>query len=262
MPNKKVLFLVEGKRTEPSIIGDGNGHIGCFNLSSYMDYQVIVFGTAIYELKDVITDIGVDAFDLISYLVNEKGLAVDIPDGTPLRNAFSAIYLIFDYDPHYQKFSTRDIEFLVDFFNNETENGKIFVNYPMVESMFHIKKDSDDFASSKICTDKKVLSSYKDIVQKETIFKRRNHIDDDNRRNITICHYNKAKNITQSKTQNIEQREILSVQNKMLQKNNEIFILSSIPLLILEYNFDKVIKQLDLVFDGEYLKPKRTSCKK
>ena len=30
---------------------------------------------------------------------------------------------------------------MIDFFNNETENGKLYVNYPMMESY----KDCDDF---------------------------------------------------------------------------------------------------------------------
>lgn len=62
-------------------------------------------------------------------------------------SSFSEIYLFFDYDPHD---SHNDIDILnnelkdmLDYFNEETENGKMFVNYPMLEALLYTKKLPD-----------------------------------------------------------------------------------------------------------------------
>ena len=55
---------------------------------------------------------------------------------------FSEVYLFFDYDPH----SSTNLENLnselsemLSFFDNETTHGKMYVNYPMIESLRYTK---------------------------------------------------------------------------------------------------------------------------
>ena len=102
--------------------------------------KIVSFASSIYELYDSYKNGEYD--DLVSYLRYEKGLK--IPDNVLSKNAFAAVYLIFDYDPQYQKYSDEKIKDLLNTFNNETELGKLYINYPMVEAYYHLERLPDD----------------------------------------------------------------------------------------------------------------------
>ena len=246
MSTKKVLILVEGKKTEPAIVGTGKvGSAGCFDFFQLNNYETVVYETSIYEIVDKIKEVGADNFDLVAYLVAEKGLIISPQIIGPPRNAFSSVYLIFDYDPHYQKFSQKSIRFLAKFFNNETTNGKLYINYPMVESFFHITKNHN-YLKQMVSTNTKTLSSYKQLVNDETIFKRRNNLTNADLKKIIVNNYNKAKTITRARGSYIKQSRLLMSQQIKQILCKKIFVLSSIPLLYLDYNFDLVLKKYDI----------------
>ena len=55
------------------------------------------------------------------------------------RDDFSEVYLFFDYDGHQNNISEEDdadvLEQMLVSFDNETENGKLYISYPMVEAL-------------------------------------------------------------------------------------------------------------------------------
>jgi hypothetical protein len=55
------------------------------------------------------------------------------------RNDFSEVYLFFDYDAHQTNVGNADAENvlhqMLENFDNETENGKLYISYPMVEAL-------------------------------------------------------------------------------------------------------------------------------
>lgn len=61
------------------------------------------------------------------------------------RDDFSEVFLFFDHDAHQKNLSDMDkseiaegsdiIESMLDSFDNETENGKLYISYPMVEAL-------------------------------------------------------------------------------------------------------------------------------
>lgn len=57
------------------------------------------------------------------------------------------IFLFFDYDFQESRLTleenNRHIGEMLEYFNDETENGKLYINYPMVESVFYTKQLSD-----------------------------------------------------------------------------------------------------------------------
>ena len=56
---------------------------------------------------------------------------------------FSEIYLFFDYDFHNRNYTLEELNVritsMLSVFDNETENGKLYINYPMVESIRYTK---------------------------------------------------------------------------------------------------------------------------
>ena len=51
---------------------------------------------------------------------------------------YSDILLIFDFDPQDPCYDPRKLDKLMKAFNDSTGNGKLYLNYPMVESFFHL----------------------------------------------------------------------------------------------------------------------------
>ena len=94
----KILLVVEGEKTEPKILGSASH--GLLSLIG-ANYEIVSFSNPIYELYDAYINGEYD--DLVSYLRVEKGLKID--DKILSKNAFSSTYLVFDYEPHYQKYS-------------------------------------------------------------------------------------------------------------------------------------------------------------
>ncbi|HOP57156.1 MAG TPA: hypothetical protein PLH02_02035 [Bacillota bacterium] len=121
----KILIIVEGADEEETL------RKGTHNLLSLIDPQkdfiVIPFRNPIYELYEQYKLGSYD--DIVKYLRFEKGLILD--SNTLSKTAFSSIYMIFDYEPNYQKYSDEVIKDILNTFNNETENGKVYINYPM-----------------------------------------------------------------------------------------------------------------------------------
>lgn len=128
--SNKILFIFEGERTESQIVS---------NLEKFFinDSATVkcVYGAEIYQIyKDIVVDEDLDTFNLLKER-NVKNS--EILDGYN-RNDFAEIYMFFDYDGHSSLASDTTLEDLLGFFKEETDKGKLYVSYPMVESLKHI----------------------------------------------------------------------------------------------------------------------------
>lgn len=107
---------------------------------------ICVFGSNIYGLYRKIISLGEGA-DIVSVLRKH----LEGREDNPLRDItksseVSEIYLFFDYEVQHklplEEINSQLHEMLVTF-NDETENGKLYINYPMVESIRYVKKLPD-----------------------------------------------------------------------------------------------------------------------
>lgn len=181
---KKILFIVEGQVEEVKILGDN-----CKGLLSVagIDAEVVSVGNPIYEIYDFLKN---DAYeDIVSYLRSNKKINIE-----RAKTAFSSIYLIFDFEHHYHKYSDDKIEELLNFFNNETENGKLYINYPMVESFYHLKSIPDnEYINRKVPVSliQQSGKAYKKLVKEETCFKHTSSINSEQYKAIIEHNYKK-----------------------------------------------------------------------
>lgn len=249
MKNKKILLIVEGKETEPRILG--NTSHGLLSLIG-ADYEIVPFSNPIYELYDSYKKGEYD--DIVSYLRSEKRLSID--SNILSKNAFSAIYLVFDYEPHYHKYSDDKIIDMLQTFNNETELGKLYINYPMVEAYYDLRKLPDDgFNDRCVNLDGFNGKKYKKEVNLSTKLKK-NNIKEKDLCYIIMHNYNKSKIITNCNELLIDYDKILKEQIKKKNKENRIYVLSTLALLPMDYNCDKTIETLKLKLKDKYLETK------
>lgn len=132
-----VLLVFEGAKTEPQIFDNLKKHYFIENKNTVLR---ATFDTHIYTLWDIVkNDEFLDLFEVIRERndKNKKEL-----EGIS-RDDVSQIFLFFDYDGHVREASDESIKKMLAHFNDETENGKLYVSYPMVEAIKHLQKDCD-----------------------------------------------------------------------------------------------------------------------
>lgn len=136
--SRQVLFIVEGKSDEPRLLKEMEPI-----LSKTMGAKIRCYKAQ----RDIYTffhniDTGPDGDGVLAYLKSMKstdseGLLL-FPEGERPETVFSSIYLIFDFDPQASLFNAQKIKELCSFFSDETENGKLLLNFPMIESLRHV----------------------------------------------------------------------------------------------------------------------------
>jgi hypothetical protein len=128
-----VLFIFEGENTEPGIVESLKG-----NLLKGHPIVTCVYRAEIYQLFERIKmDEDFDIFGLLRERSRENLSGYS-------RKDFSEIYLFFDYEGHSTLADDDKIEEMLSLFDNETEEGKLYISYPMVEAIRHIV-DYDTF---------------------------------------------------------------------------------------------------------------------
>ena len=138
----KILFVVEGETKEPDILA---------SMGTLMpdDCEKIVWSNRnhIYNFyKKLENDPDLDIFSLIKE---------ENPDGVLngyIREDFDQVYLFFDYDGHIgfsgdigSPLGDDVIRLMLERFDNETEEGKLFISYPMAEAIEHTPGDITAF---------------------------------------------------------------------------------------------------------------------
>ena len=154
MPNN-ILFVFEGEKTEKQIVN---------SLTKYLlkENEVIqcVYCNDIYELHKVISDDkDLDTFALLKEIPQNSGLLSNFK-----RSDFAEIYMFFDYDGHDTLADDEKVKELLTFFNEETSVGKLYLSYPMIEAIKHIK-NTEHFKNLKVKAKENI--KYKKLVNTE-----------------------------------------------------------------------------------------------
>lgn len=205
-----------------------------------------------------------EAIDLISILKERHpgSSLYDIGNASDIEE----IYLFFDYDfqqvlsrhRHAPEIPIADllaeddkhIEEMLDFFDEETEMGKLYINYPMVESLYYTKEMPDnDYKNydvslegcesfKKDCSDFTFYKGYHGIILQNNA---NPEVVKGNWEKLKIQNINKANllcNGTYAQPMNksdIDQNNIFQSQKNKYNNEGLIGILNSFPLFLYEY---------------------------
>lgn len=156
------LFVFEGSSTEDNIVG---------KLEKYfMDEHIAikcVYGGDIYQLYRSLQkeDFAVDILSILKIRSESNRIQLEGYN----NDSFAYIYFFFDYDAHATMASDNQIEEMLSYFDNETENGKMFISYPMVEAIRHYK-DKESFMDLKVKCKKRNCPNSEGCEDKEKCF--------------------------------------------------------------------------------------------
>lgn len=180
---------------------------------------------------------------------------------------FSEVYLFFDYDFQNKNLELEELNAqlneMIEFFSDETDNGKLYVSYPMIESIKCTQKLPDEHffeykASREDCSDFKNYVSNKYTYYKSTDFmqftidKKTNELRPISKERETSVKENwkylKEQNIKKANyicyevfdypenKESINQKKIFNSElEKYVQPKNEVSILNAFPLFLFEY---------------------------
>jgi len=237
-----ILMVFEGQKTEPQILE---------NLKKYFlnesDKKIVkaVYGTVIYGLYKKFFPNGEldDELELFDLLKKEMNI-LELQDIE--REFVSEIYMFFDYDSHATNAGDEKLKSMLQFFNNETENGKLYVSYPMIEAIQHLKKDIDFQETIEECN-----KEYKNIVKenRDKCFGNLSWLEEKHWDIIIQEHSKKANFIVNDNfsfpSSIIEQPEIYNNQKqKFIEPHKKVAVVGSFPLFLLDYyGVNKFIKK-------------------
>ena len=155
-----ILFVFEGAEREPRVFRTlerlffGQG-----------ERIVCSFGNNIYELYRQLQEFDGDG-DIVDILRENHA---DLPEDVKTSD-FSEIYLFFDYDFQNENLTLEEMNQrlweMLEMFDDETDNGKLYVSYPMVESLCYTRELPDEhFVEYTVSRCSCMERSFKDIAR-------------------------------------------------------------------------------------------------
>jgi hypothetical protein len=232
-----ILFIVEGEEDEGKLLRKLNKVIDSNNI-----YSIFSFSTTIHEMHKLYIELKEDDFLTLQGLLKEN--SNDESEKRILSRRYKSIYLIFDFDPHYQKYSADIINDMYNFFNDSREYGKLFLNYPMMQSYRHMSRIPDpNFKLSKVSHSD--CYEYKRIVGDESSYTDLNKYNFAVVINFIYHHYSKMNYLLNGKyncgtideyiSKNDENlKRLLTLQNTLFGKSSEIYIINTSIFYIID----------------------------
>lgn len=176
-----ILFIFEGEKREPQI----------YKTMQYLFFDsdskseiLVSYCNNIYSLckkmkqHDSFNNSGSDIVQILKEELS-KNDASNVLKDIEYSDIFSEIYLFFDYDIHIPdkinktsiEKQNNDLTEMLEYFNDETGNGKLYINYPMIESIRYFKKalPDDNYIYYTVNLDSK--KSFKELANEEFFYK-------------------------------------------------------------------------------------------
>ena len=157
---------------------------------------------------------------------------------------FDEIFMFFDYDcqeDNLNRDNSQDIvQEMLSFFNNETEHGKLYLSYPMVEAVYDYKIGQCD-ARTKCFLPISEITNYKNIVGENNPIASRHLGYEEWKEIIAIfalriqCLFNMDKIDFKQYRDNVTTETIYDKQKYYVVKSSVVYVLSAFPEFLLDY---------------------------
>lgn len=243
--NSKILLIVEGEKTEKQLL---NQLFKVYGIK-VLDKQIYAYTTNIYDLYDRVFKDSLDELDDLDFLLALKEKGINHKQKDLLSQEYSDILLIFDYEPQDHNFGSKEISIMMDYFSESTDKGKLYINYPSVESFKHFNSIPDKFFLSKnVHIDDLKSIGYKRIVNQESYCTdirkySKECFDYIISESIKKAEYIEKQEISHTfndSYKNIDESRLLETINQMFTNQQIIPVLNTSLFFICEYNINLI----------------------
>lgn len=169
------------------------------------------------------------------------------------RDSVEQVYLFFDYDPHQNNVTDKDadalVETMISTFDNEHENGKLYISYPMVEALYDYRAGQCQSYSG-CFIDIADISAYKQISGEgnPNVGK---HMEITQWKDSIACFALRCKCLLDMEVVSFDlYREQVTVEalfnreRRLLHEKGKVFVLSAFPEFLLDYFDIKFFKSM------------------
>lgn len=247
MSKKDLLFITEGEPDEPDFIKKFL-EICIPNV----EYNIYPYTTTIHTLaKSIFNKNGEIDEDLdIKKVLKEQ--EKDLMKKIILQKDYTDIILVFDFEPHCDSPEFEKVEKMLEYFNDSSNMGKLYINYPMMQSYKHFKSLPDDeFKDRKIET--MDASNYKTIVHKESNYIRLKDYNFPIFMKIIGYHLMKANYIItkryelMNKTEyvNLDYKKIYNIENTNNKKEQFVDVLNTFVFFAIDFNPTNILEKIN-----------------
>lgn len=137
----KNLLIVEGNHEKNELFGL---IFKCFPEINIDMEDVWIYGTNIYMLyEDIVKEYEADWAEQdvdLPFVISKKKNR----DNIQYKNDFTNIIMVFDYEHHDPNFDEEKILKMQRYFADSADVGKLYINYPMIESYQHLEQIPDN----------------------------------------------------------------------------------------------------------------------
>lgn len=238
MNKRNLLFITEGEIDEPRFIK--KFFKKCL---PNVEYNIYPYTTTIHTLAKAIFN-KIDRIDEdldIKKVLKEQ--EKDLVKRHLLEKDYTDIILVFDFEPHCDSPEFDKVGKMIQYFNDSSDMGKLYINYPMMQSYKHLKNLPDtDFKNRKINTID--VSNYKKIVDKESKYKKLSDYNYPIFMRIVGHHLMKANYIIKNKYELMNKEEFLDLDYYKIynleREHNEseqwVDVLNTFVFFVIEFN--------------------------
>jgi hypothetical protein len=135
MPAKRsILLITEGQRAEPALVRRALAAYG-FDAA----YEIVPYGANIHDLyARLFADGQDDSVELLGVLKEKERAAGNAQALELLNRDYTDVLLLFDFDPHDNRYNAAQLLALARRFSQSTDEGKLYVSFPMLEAYKHL----------------------------------------------------------------------------------------------------------------------------
>ena len=237
----KILFIYEGKNSERKFC---KLIIDKYFPTKRKHKEYVSFRTNIYALYDELRkDDGLDIVFLVTEKAKKRG---SIEEYNKLKNAL--------------EINISKIKKMVKFFDNETTMGKIYLNYPMIESFKHFTSIPDVNYNSYVVR-LEDCKKYKEHINDISVITHYGLITEEQLDNIISQNLDKYSYISSKSLdtysdyiKNFSQYKLLNIQLKKLKECRVIYIFNTAVFWVIDYFGEKNYNKYNIVKNDKVLK--------
>lgn len=247
--SKNILFVVEGEKSETRFM---QKLISVFIRDVQPEF--FHYKTNIHQMIDgMMNDDGRIDEDL-DFIEHLRSCGTNKGDRSVLNRKFTDVFLFFDMDPQDQKYDAEKMQSVLDYFSDPSDNGKLYVNYPMLESYKHVSDlNSLSFLDTKV--NREDIRRYKSIVDAEALssLKDLSKITEEMWKRLLTLNVIKANMICngiedlpdmEQYENTIKQDTIFRIQSKHLEKDGFLFVMNTSLFYIVDYKGESILSML------------------
>ncbi len=236
-----ILLVFEGEKAEKLVFQSFKEHF--LNESE----NTVIYGVYCSEIYSLYHRLHKDTYLYFFFFLKEKLQNADLLKDVKSSDV-SEIYLFFDFDGQATAAEDKKLQAMLEHFDEETENGKLYISYPMVEAIKHL---STTVEFQNVVVNGRNNIKYKGLVHKEgdkllrdlsaLSFGQWQYIIDEHCKKLNHL----VNDVFSLPTDYISQSSIFEKQKqKHLDNHSSVAVLSAFPIFIADYYGYKKINEI------------------